>query len=366
MTAEEPETSAIPAQDPARAEEDLWLTYLNYDSSIKQAVRRLGALSSQNVDEFRALLLKGRDRSRVKDYEADTIRRLQGEAFVGDEALQQTLIVLNAEDPRLGEAFKRHVAAAGKPADIDQAVAAIRAQLASPGRPAPATMVAALADGPSSSRPMVPPPSRIAEAQDIPRGAWTKPVAVMAAVLVVGAVALVVAAPDLVRNNIAKLSGFQATSVPLRPAASEDRPAVGEAAPAEVAVAGPPKVAEPAPPVLAAAPVPSPVQTAPPADMAGPVSSAPASAPPVSAAPNPAAVLPEVAPPEPNAPLMETPVAGAYYRAVRGDMLSVIALKAYGDVSKFRLIQAANPSVRNTPDLVYVDQTLFIPMPPRP
>src|SRR4029079_11732763 len=98
------------------------LTYLNYDQRIQQAVRRLGALSSENVDVFRSLLLKGRDRSRLQEYEAESVRRLQGEAFVGDEELQRTLIVLNAEDPRYGEELKRLVCATRKTDQLDMAV----------------------------------------------------------------------------------------------------------------------------------------------------------------------------------------------------------------------------------------------------
>ena len=41
-------------------------------------------------------------------------------------------------------------------------------------------------------------------------------------------------------------------------------------------------------------------------------------------------------------------------------MLSDIALQAYGDASKFRLIQAANPGIRNK-DRILVDQVLTIP-----
>jgi len=59
VTAKEPGTSATGADD------ERWLTYLEYDQRVQQAVRRLGALSSNNVDEFRALLLKDRDRTRI-------------------------------------------------------------------------------------------------------------------------------------------------------------------------------------------------------------------------------------------------------------------------------------------------------------
>ena len=125
---DEPNISEVP-QD---ADQERWLTYLNYDQSVKQAVRRLGALSPQNVELFRGLLMQGRDRSRVAEYEAESVRRLQGEAFVGDEELQRTLIVLHAEDPRLAEEFKRVVAATGKPQELDQAIAAIRGQRDAP------------------------------------------------------------------------------------------------------------------------------------------------------------------------------------------------------------------------------------------
>ena len=98
------------ADESEAAREDLWLTYQNYDPAVKQAVRRLGALPGNNVEEFRALLLASRERKRAKEFEADVVRRLQGEAFVDDEVLQQTLIVLHAENPALGEEFKKFVA----------------------------------------------------------------------------------------------------------------------------------------------------------------------------------------------------------------------------------------------------------------
>jgi len=41
-------------------------------------------------------------------------------------------------------------------------------------------------------------------------------------------------------------------------------------------------------------------------------------------------------------------------------MLSDIAFQVYGDASKFRLIQAANPSIRNK-DRILVDQVIVIP-----
>jgi nucleoid-associated protein YgaU len=46
---------------------------------------------------------------------------------------------------------------------------------------------------------------------------------------------------------------------------------------------------------------------------------------------------------------------------VRGDMLTDIALRAYKDASKFRLIQKANPGLRNGPDRIFYDQVIYIP-----
>ena len=59
-----------------------------------------------------------------------------------------------------------------------------------------------------------------------------------------------------------------------------------------------------------------------------------------------------------------SPVPGASYKVVRGDMLTQIALEAYGDASKFVLIQKANPNLRNGPDRIYFDQVIFIPLSP--
>jgi nucleoid-associated protein YgaU len=42
-------------------------------------------------------------------------------------------------------------------------------------------------------------------------------------------------------------------------------------------------------------------------------------------------------------------------------MLSDIALQVYGDAHKFRLIQAANPSLRYKPNRILVDQVIIIP-----
>ena len=67
---------------------------------------------------------------------------------------------------------------------------------------------------------------------------------------------------------------------------------------------------------------------------------------------------------QPDAPVPDgrpAPVAGSQYKVVRGDMLSDIAMKVYGDAHKWRLIQAANPSLRHKPDFILVDQVIFIP-----
>jgi nucleoid-associated protein YgaU len=75
----------------------------------------------------------------------------------------------------------------------------------------------------------------------------------------------------------------------------------------------------------------------------------------------PASVQPEV--PASDAPQpadRAPPVAGSKYRVMRGDMLSDIAFQVYHDASKFRLIQAANPGIRNK-DRILADQVIFIP-----
>jgi hypothetical protein len=372
VTANESDRSAIqPAA--SGAQEELWLTYLNYDQSIGQAVRRLGALSPENVDLFRGLLLKSRDRSKVKDYEAESIRRLQGEAFVGDEELQRTLIVLTAEDPRFGEELKRLVAATGKPEKLDQAVAAIRSGKTDPGKPAvaaPKDQSQAIAETPAKEIPqeaaqkpvkestkesttkesireaavvvplhkeraapaprMAPRPTSLEETPETKSTGGAKRLAVIAAIVlaVVAGVALFV-----------PISGNK---------------------PADTQVAAVP----PAPPPQAAASVPAPVAPTPPApavDIPLPAQAGKnaSSSPPLRAAsaqPDAPANVPAAAPPSARS----APVAGSKYTVVRGDMLSDIAFQAYGDASKFRLIQAANPRIRNK-DRILVDQVIFIP-----
>lgn len=340
MTADESETSAIPSDRPsADADQELWLTYLNYDQAIQQAVRRLSALSSRNVDEFRGLLLKGRDRGRVKEYEAESIRRLQGEAFVGDEELQRTLIVLNAEDPRFGEELKRLVAATGKPSQLDQAVAEIRSGKQVPRKPERSPDPSPQRDHVRESvvvplrKERISPPQPLREESPVPKRGL-KLVAAAGAVILIAAVAGVLVAPRLFTGDReGDLQTAAATSV---------------AKPRTVAPSAPPVQHAPAPAVN----IPIPAQ----ADK-GATSSPPLR--PASTQPDAPANAATVAPAQED--VSPNPVAGAKYKVVRGDMLSDIALKVYGDASKFRLIQAANPDIRNKPNRILVDQVIFIP-----
>jgi hypothetical protein len=337
----EPKTAATAADD------ELWLTYLNYDRSVQQAVNRLGALSSNNVDEFRALLLKGRDRARVKEYEAESIRRLQGEAFVGDDELQRALIVLNAEDASLGEELKRIVGATGRPADLDQTVAAIRSRQMmqpiqtsgqtgaaeqEPPTQAPESIAVQTKVEPPPRKPRVEPmPASFqrGEPQQI-RSVWTKRVAIIGAVFIVAAVGVVMVAKRATDDG-PKISGVQAAIPPLR-ATAEDRR--GSTVAKQVPLASPAAVANPA-------------QNPPPGQLAS--ATEPAS--------------PDKTPSSDNAPAA-APVPGARYKVMRGDMLTDIALRAYKDASKFRLIQRANPSLRNGPDRIFYDQVIYIPPAP--
>jgi nucleoid-associated protein YgaU len=374
VTANESETSAIQngarAPEAAAEDEERWLTYLNYDQPIQQAVRRLGALSAANVDVFRRLFLNGRDRSRVKEYEAESIRRLQGEAFVGDEELQRTLIVLTAEDPRFGEELKKLVAASGKPAQLDQAVAAIRSGKTEAAKPAdvkpadkvepvkPKEPVREAVVVPLRKEQAAPAPKPIVREapREIMPAPQTKPVIMKLAV--VGGLILVVAvgALFLTRGPGDKASDRQAETVPQ----AEKPQSVASSAPRA-----------PAPAVDIAMPAQ--------ADKTGSASAAPASPPSISPPLRPAATQPDVPAQQASAPATPAsqasainasapqqqdsraaPVPGSTYKVVRGDMLSDIALQAYGDASKFRLIQAANPGIHNK-DHILVDQMITIP-----
>jgi nucleoid-associated protein YgaU len=53
--------------------------------------------------------------------------------------------------------------------------------------------------------------------------------------------------------------------------------------------------------------------------------------------------------------------AGKTYTVVRGDSLSKIAQREYGDAKKWRKIFEANKDVIENPDLIEVGQDLIIP-----
>ncbi|MEO8300971.1 MAG: hypothetical protein ABI608_04210, partial [Rhizomicrobium sp.] len=330
------------------AKEDLWLTYQNYDPAVKQAVRRLGALPGNNVEEFRTLLLASRERGRVKEFESDVVRRLQGEAFVGDEVLQQTLIVLHAENPQLAEEFKTFVAANGRPDDIDLAVARLRSGTNDPvmlerlprkPRETPAVpqfiapelmseLMSEQMSEPVAETPAPPAPkrapverprppveikvSRTVDApvpvfandapDEAPRRPWVKGVAAAAVLVLIGAAGFFVLAPKSTTADNA--ASFEATTVPLRQAAAENQ------VPAPAA-----PVAKPAPPAQNEANIPSP----PP--VAEPVVREAAAAP--DAAPAPANNQTNN---QATNNRTDGPVPGKSYRVVKGDMLSAIAL----------------------------------------
>ena len=364
MTSHEPQT-----HDAAGAEE-LWLTYLNHDRSVQQAVRRLGALSQDNVELFRTLLLKGRDRRRVKDYEAESIRQLQGEAFVDDEALQTALIVMNAEDPHLGEELKRAVAATGKPENLDRLIADIRAQngipapaprakAETPRRAVPPLLIPGEAEpvfenspAPASAERRSPPPpfepvigpapqALRPQAAEPPRTAnpsTTKRVAIAAAILALG-----IAAMALLTSKLGD-SPQQIASVQT-PEAAVPQPAAAAPIAAPQPQAAPVMRTSAHEPETPAAP--QTIETQPPATQA-PETSAMATRANAPAGTSPTPV----------------PVPGTRYTVVRGDMLSQIALQAYKDPAKYPLILRANPNLKHGPDIIYYDQVIFIPPAP--
>ena len=61
-----------------------------------------------------------------------------------------------------------------------------------------------------------------------------------------------------------------------------------------------------------------------------------------------------------NEPTNITPT-GKTYTVVRGDSLSKIAKREYGDMSKWRKIFEANRDVIDNPDLIEPGQNLIIP-----
>jgi nucleoid-associated protein YgaU len=129
----------------------------------------------------------------------------------------------------------------------------------------------------------------------------------------------------------------------------------------------PEKVARAAPP--AAAQIPAPPAAAPSSDAHPEAQNSAPSSPPL----RPASTQPEAAgAAQPATPASGTvaqaqpdvsskPVIGGKYKVLKGDMLTDIALQVYGDAHKFRLIQQANPSIRNKPNRILADQVIFIP-----
>ena len=73
------------------------------------------------------------------------------------------------------------------------------------------------------------------------------------------------------------------------------------------------------------------------------------------------------APPTVTVPVLYGPLILPGYRGYwlhtveRGDMLSAIARRYYGDASKFYVVQAANMPVVDDPDLIFPGQVLRIP-----
>lgn len=383
------------------ATQDLWLTYQEYDPAVKQAVRRLGALPGNNVEEFRKLFLASRERKRVKEFEDVVVRRLQGDAFVGDEVLQQTLIVLHAENPGLAEQFKQFVAANGRPEDIDLTVARLRSGTDNPVMPerlprkpreaAPSFIApepaaeapkAAETPAPAANPPVANPsiaspsierprptlvasgpaetaPASLARPADESEGgtSWIKYAAAIAAVLLIGAGGYFALAPKSTQT-ISVDKPFEATTAPLRQATAEPAPQVVPAPPAAKSTPEP-------------AAHPTPAQSAPPAvaeaHNATAVPAAPLGAESLQAAPAAEQARGNFQPPAQQAVVptisRNGPVAGSDYKVVRGDRLSVIARQIYGDPSLYLVIQRANPAVQDA-DLIYSDQVIFLP--PKP
>ena len=384
MTADDSVPQAV-----ADADQERWLTYLNYDQSVKQAVRRLGALSSENVDLFRSLLMRDRDRTRVAEFEAESIRRLQGEAFVGDEELQRALIVLNAEDPHLAEEFKRMVAAAGKPQELDQAIAALRAKDARPAKiklvepvkeeppsiqapepprkespremareetpqPEPSQTKPPRAEPPRAEPPRAEPPReprqvhmkpRLVATQPVPEPArsWRVP-AIAAGLVLMAVVGVAVIWPRPASHDVAP--AIQTAAAP-QAAAPPAQPSQTQISPAPQTSRETPAAEIPMPPAQSGSKT---------ADANKPPEIRPASdGPDKLSSDNALQASPATIP---------GPVPGSYYKVVRGDMLTDIAVRAYRDASKYLVIQRANPSLRASADRILVDQVIFIPRAP--
>jgi hypothetical protein len=108
------------------SDDQVWQTFLEYEPGIGEAVERLSSLSPKNVEEFRTLFLRHRDCSRIKEFEDDAIRRVQGPAFLDDAALRESYISLNRENNRLGDELVRVVGVIGRPKDLERTIAQVR------------------------------------------------------------------------------------------------------------------------------------------------------------------------------------------------------------------------------------------------
>jgi hypothetical protein len=106
--------------------DQVWQTFLEYEPSVGEAVKRLSSLSPKNVEKFRTLFLEQRDCSRIKEFEEETISRVQGPAFASDAILREAYIELNREDARLGDELVRVVGVIGQPKDLDRVIAQVR------------------------------------------------------------------------------------------------------------------------------------------------------------------------------------------------------------------------------------------------
>ena len=152
-----------------------------------------------------------------------------------------------------------------------------------------------------------------------PAASWTKRVAIAAAIAAVVVAGLIWARPGLIPQTTPKVASPQTATVALRPSAPEETKPVPS----------PAEQQPPAPPAQTAAPAPAETSAQTQTKVA------------TSAAPDKAAPQPQ---PSSQSPTTATPVPGSYYKVMRGDMLSQIALTAYRDASKYSIIARANPN----------------------
>lgn len=106
----------------SRHYDQVWETFLENDPDISQATERLSLLSRKNVQEFRFLLLQHKDCTRIKEFEDEAIRRIQGDAFATDAALREAFICLKREDRRMAAELVRVVRLIGKPKDFERTI----------------------------------------------------------------------------------------------------------------------------------------------------------------------------------------------------------------------------------------------------